>query len=287
VRELLAGRSKASGVLLPDGASVETWPDLGMAAPPAPDAAGEETDATLPYPSGEVGRRLVVNAASLAGPRDPYRPLPLPQAGAFLQQRYASMLPPEGVRARLDAFRRQWNGQAVRDDGTLYVFHIRRPLGFWQRCLGRQAGLAVCVHLTPPGAGPAGTTQLTLQVRPQGCGREEGVRLLKTMGPLLLDSAVAWFQVTAERRARERFPWPHPVQVRFVLAGGHLGEPVGCRGKDISPAGLGFYLPSTLPGSQVCVELAAPDAPPVTRPANVVRVQRFDNACCEVGAAFC
>jgi hypothetical protein len=113
------------------------------------------------------------------------------------------------------------------------------------------------------------------------------VQLLKTLGPLLLQSAAACFEVTAERRSQDRIVWHHPLQVRFVLPNRQLGDMVDCKGKDLSPTGIGFYLPAALPTTQVNIELEpAPQAPAVTVPANIVRVQRYHDDWYEVGAAF-
>jgi hypothetical protein len=211
----------------------------------------------------------------------------LPQiAVPFVQQRYISKLTPDLVRLKLDVFRREWQGQVLRDDDKLYMFHVPETVGFWERWVSRQAGLTVQVLLPPPGEVGL-TTHVTVKIKPFGCGPEQGVRLLKTWGPLLLQSAAACFEVTAERRRLERIVWQRPLPVRFVLPDRNLGDPVDGRGKDLSSGGVGFYLPATLLTAELNVNLdLTPDAPAVMLPAYVVRVQRRHDGWYEVGAAF-
>jgi serine/threonine protein kinase len=235
-------------------------------------------------PLNQILMEMVANAGGKApGPDEEM--LPLPESGDFLQQRYTSKLVLDLLRLKLDVFRRQWQGRLLRDDEKLYVFQVRQAGGFWQRVVGRQAGLTVRVLLAR--SVELASTQVTLQLTPFGCTREQGVQLLQTLGPLLLQSAAACFEVTAERRNQERIVWHRPLQVRFVLPNRQLGDLVDCKGKDLSLTGIGFYLPAALPTTQVNIDLEpAPAAPVVTVPANIVRVQRYHDDWYEVGAAF-
>src|SRR5262249_36205711 len=234
--------------------------------------------------------QIIGNLAGRAGPR---LLLPPPPEGLLREEngilrRYTSRLPLNLVRLKLDIYRRQWKGRVVHDDERLYEFHTRRSLSFWQRCLGQRAGLAVQVQLAPATAAPgAAATTVLVQLRPIHCSRDEGSQILEAIGPLLLESALDCFEMASERRAQERLTWPHPVAVRFVLPDRRLGEVVSCQGKDISRTGIGFYLPSSLPTTQICVELPTTrQTPGFSVAAQIVRLQRHDQRCFDVGAAF-
>ena len=58
-------------------------------------------------------------------------------------------------------------------------------------------------------------------------------------------------QNSTERRGHSRLKWNHPLMVTPVHDDGTAGEPILCKGKDISLTGIGFYLPHPLPTWQV------------------------------------
>jgi hypothetical protein len=62
--------------------------------------------------------------------------------------------------------------------------------------------------------------------------------------------------------------------------------PVECRGKDISPGGLGFYLPEELDTADVLIELPNSVHAGVTIPATLVRAKRCADGWYDVGALF-
>jgi serine/threonine protein kinase len=252
-------------------------------------AAGPDGDAAGPAEAAPLSVRQVITELLAATAADAYLRQPGDTASASaeaLRQRYRSPLPRKDVRSRLELFRKQWNGQLVRADGDGCVFQVVRSLSFWQRCIGRQAGLEVHVGLLPP-ADPPGPTEVILHLKPFGCTGGQGAPLLKGIGPLLLDSAAGCLQATAERRIQERLPWPHPLRVRFLTPDGDLGEPVECRGKDISLTGVGFHAPVPPPARQAWLALATPfHAAVITVPVRVVRTRPGDDGWCEVGAFF-
>ena len=91
----------------------------------------------------------------------------------------------------------------------------------------------------------------------------------------------------AEKRARDRLTYAHPVRVIPIGAEGQPEEAIECRGKDLSQSGMGFYLPHDLTTSEVLIELPNPQSPqPVKVHATLVRAQRCADGWYDVGALF-
>jgi serine/threonine protein kinase len=280
-----ADREVVARALDPDpGQRWETCTELVRRLEAAgPDAAGPESEGG-PLSVRQVITELLAAAAADAYLRQPGDAGP-PSSADVVRQRYRSPLPPAEVRPRLELFRKQWNGQLVREDESGYVFQVVRALSFWQRCIGRQAGLEVHLGLAP--ADPAGPTEVVLHLKPFGCSGGQGAPLLKGIGPLLLDGAATCLEATAERRVQERLPWPHPLRVRPQLPGGDLGDEVECGGKNIALTGIGFHAPARLTATQLWLTLTTPFHPaPLNVPARVVRSRPGADGWCEVGAAF-
>ena len=61
---------------------------------------------------------------------------------------------------------------------------------------------------------------------------------------------------------------------------------IECRGKDISPNGLGFYLPEEIATPDVLIQLNNPIHPDVVIPATLVRAKRCADGWYDVGALF-
>ncbi|MBI1917596.1 MAG: PilZ domain-containing protein, partial [Planctomycetes bacterium] len=90
-----------------------------------------------------------------------------------------------------------------------------------------------------------------------------------------------------ERRSGERVLWPHPVVLSYATPDRGRTETVECQGKDFSLAGMGLYLPATLPTSQVRLSLSTPAHPEaVSVSGSVVRIQRWDDQLFEAGVLF-
>jgi serine/threonine protein kinase len=226
---------------------------------------------------------LLATAAGMAFLQGP-RALPASTAsGEALHHRYTTQLPRTAVRQKLDLFRQQWTGQLLRASDELYSFQVRRSLSFWQRWLGRRARLEVQVQL--PVSGPP--TEVLMQVRPFGCGREQGQPLLTALAPLLFESAATCLQAAPERRVQARIPWEHPVQVCFVSGTREIGPRIDCRGKDLSLTGIGLFLPPELPSRQVQIFLRTPTRPEeIAVSASITRVQACSDGWYQVGATF-
>ena len=110
---------------------------------------------------------------------------------------------------------------------------------------------------------------------------------MKQMGPLLLESLQTSLLGSPERRSGERVLWPHPLEVSCVSPGRTRGQVLECQGKDVSLTGMGLYLPSALPSSQVQLRITTPATNDVlTLPGSIVRIQRWDDQLFEAGVIF-
>jgi serine/threonine protein kinase len=206
-------------------------------------------------------------------------------APAVLESRFGVSLSAVTVRHRLDGVRRQWNGREVRRDHENLVFLMKPPRSFWQRYATRSAALEVHIHLKEAPAQVGVPTEVTVTILPPHDAPELGDPVAKTLSQMLLESIRTSLQVEAKGRGQQRLPWPHPLKLWPVHAGGRLGEPVECQGKDLSLNGIGFYVPGEAPPKVVRLQLPKTDQnPAMTVPARVVRVQSFGDGWHEVGA---
>jgi serine/threonine protein kinase len=201
---------------------------------------------------------------------------------------FTAPLPIGTARLKLEEFRQQCQARAVREDEHNLVFRIVRPRNFWQQCTGRQPGLEVHVQLDRPSPVAPAPIDVRVQIRPYDCSRKHGEQLLREMASLLLESVRSCLQVNSERRqTAERLIWHQRLFVRPIYPDGKIGEPIECKGKDISLSGIGFYLPRPLPTTQIFLDLpASSGVAPATIPASIVRVQRCGDDWYDVGALF-
>jgi hypothetical protein len=206
-------------------------------------------------------------------------------ARAILETRFGVNLSATTVRHRLDGVRRQWNGREVRWNEETLVFLMKPPRSYWQRWAAKQVALEVHIHLQEaPPLVPA-PTEVSVAIMPADNELQPGEPVAKALGQMLLESIRAALQVNAKGRGHERLPWPHPLKLWPVHAGGRLGEPVDCQGKDLSLNGIGFYMPGEPPPKVIRLQLPRTDqTPAMTVPARVVRVQATGDGWHEVGA---
>jgi serine/threonine protein kinase len=236
-------------------------------------------------PLGDIIARLVKSAGGTAPPAEDAPTLWAEEN--MLRHQFSAGLPLGTARTKLDAYRQQCEGQLIRADEGLYVFHVDLPARFWRQWIGRQPGLEVQVSLARQHALAATPIEVAVQVRAFRCSHSRGVRLLEEIGTSLLEGLRATLLVSSEKRIQERLLWPHPLQVRAIHPDGTRGEPVACRGKDISLSGIGFYLPHELPTAEVSIELpATPLTPALSVPATLVRANRCADGWYDVGALF-
>jgi hypothetical protein len=165
-------------------------------------------------------------------------------------------LPLELAAYKLEGFCQQWQTRLEQSKSSRFMFRVASPVGFWQRCLGRQPGLSVKVEFGLSRTNPL-LTNITVQVTPAGCRRPEGEQVLRDLGPVVIESLRTHLHVDPERRAEKRFPWHSEVQVLPVFAAQQFGEPIACQGKDISLNGIGLYAPQQLQTDHIVIQLPA------------------------------
>jgi hypothetical protein len=209
------------------------------------------------------------------------------EGGQSLQHRCAVNLFPGAAQLRLEGFRQAWNAETVSRGGASFVLSVRTSVNFWERLIGRQVGLEIHVHMTPPARATQKLSEVGVVIRPFGCGRARAVKLLEEMGPALLESLRSHLQALPEQRAQERVLWNEPLRVHPVVAGLRLADGIDCLGKDISARGIGFFLPRPLAATHLYVNHPGrPQVADVAALVKVVRGQPCPDGWYEVGALF-
>jgi serine/threonine protein kinase len=205
--------------------------------------------------------------------------------GRSLHAQLSSCLPPGVIQLRLDGFRRQWGGQVIHRDEETFILEVKTPRSFWQRWMRRRPGLEVHVRLSGSPAMES-ASDITVDVRTRDLGRGQGAEAIQIIGLLLLQSLRGNLQTPPRRRAQERLVWRHPLQV-CPLRDGETGEPIECRGHDLSLSGIGFQAPVELPIGPVNLCLPqTPQTPALAMSARIMRVRRRDDGCWDVGATL-
>ncbi len=196
-----------------------------------------------------------------------------------------SPLPRGTIRTRIETLFAEWHARILRTSENAWLAEVRATTAGWRRWLRRAPGLQVAIMLSRPDSTANGSTGIAARVTANGT---HGERLLKELGPRLLDDLSTRLDVAPDRRMRDRLLWEHPLQVRFLLPDGRVGEPATARGKDLSLTGIGFYLPDEIPSAQITISLPTPflQPPSITLPATIVRAKRREDGWYEIGARF-
>jgi hypothetical protein len=257
---------------------VITWPATRV-VPAGPSELVPPLDQLLPRLLAGVGGGVQVQE------HDGIRYLLHP--GRALQHRCAAWLPPGVAQIKLTGFAQQWGAKVVECDERTFVCYVALPGTLWQRCLGRQAGLEVRVRLRQSPAPTGKLTEVDVEMTPHGGGEARRAQLLWQGAPPLLESLRRHLQARPEQRHQPRLVCQQPLSVADVRGGLELAPPVPCQGKDISPLGIGFFLPDQPSGSQVYLNLdGAPAAVALGVLARIVRARPCGDGWYEVGAAF-
>jgi hypothetical protein len=205
----------------------------------------------------------------------------LVRPGRGLEHRCNARLPPGTAALKLEGFREQWGAEVESADGRRFVYFLRSAGGGWRSWLGRQSGLRVQIDAPPPEGG--GLTEVVIEILPWRCAGDAAAKLLREAGPGVLDSVRTYLQPHPERRRHERLPVRRSVQV--LSADGAAEEGVVGETKDVSPGGLGLYLPCRPPAGELFVRLAGADGD-VLVPARVVRCRPLADGRFAVGLCF-
>jgi serine/threonine protein kinase len=212
---------------------------------------------------------------------------PPSEEGEVLEKRFMAVLPPEGALKKFDGFRQQWDARLVEGGDTFAIFHVSERSRSWLRWPGKAAALKVEIGWTKVNASTRKTPEVLVRVMARVPDCQASAALLVQLGPLLLESLQAHLLGSPDRRNGERILWPHSVAVCCIVAGRPRGAAIACHGKDLSVTGMGLYMPSALPSSQVQLSLQPPSLPePVLLPGSIVRIQRWDENLYEVGVLF-
>jgi serine/threonine protein kinase len=229
---------------------------------------------------------LVAHASATMPVAEPESWLPAPDGGVLLQCRFPASLPPGG-RLGFEGFRQQWQAETVRVEDNGCVFRVQTPTWFWQRWLGKPAGLLVEIHWTRSLPPVLTLPEVSVCIRAADRPGKAGAALVKDVGPALLECIRAQIQGNPERRSHERLFWAHPVQVTFQPAEGASGPGIEGQVKDISLAGMGLYLPCPVQGSTLRLRLQTALRPePIDLTGACVRSQRVAEGWFEVGVAI-
>jgi hypothetical protein len=191
------------------------------------------------------------------------------------------------LHCKISGFCEEWNARILCGDQRGYKLLLFLQPSFWQRFLGKQPGLEISVRLDTPKVASTSLSEVTVQIRPVGCSREHGEKLLKEVGPVVLDSLRANLQANPERRIRQRLRYDKPLLVSSTFLNNQQGTPMQAKGKDLSATGMGLYLPAEPQTQEVSLHVSVPGkSDPVVVPAKIVRVQPTKDGWFEVGARF-
>jgi hypothetical protein len=256
-------------------------PVIAVPTPGAPPPAGP-----LPTPA-EVTGELFRQATLALQVRQADALHYVVEPGVLLRHACAVRLLPSLARLKIEGFREHWNAALLEDRNGAFVFQVPLARSFWQRCLGREPALEVHLRLAPPREGPAGVTEVGVEIRPVRCPPAQTSALLAQEAPQLLQSLRSFLQVDPERRLLGRVPFPQAVAVFPVLDGHDLGDPLVCQGKDVSVKGIAFFTADRPASERLYVQsLLSPELAQVAVLGKVIRVQRGADGSCEVAVVF-
>ena len=245
-----------------------------------------QTPTAVPATPREMISKLFHEARELCA-RETDRPAAPANGGEVAEGRFVAILPPSNAIRKFEGFRQQWGGKLLEGSETSAVFRIEKKSRFGWLKWARTAAVLVEVRWTRPHGLMNKMPEVVVSVRPVPQSGSAGASLFREMARPILDSLQMHLLGNPERRSGERVPWPHPVTLSFASAGHGKSESLSCQGKDLSLAGMGLYLPATLPTSQVRVSLTSPTRPePFTVSGSVVRIQRWDDNLFEAGVLF-
>ena len=206
--------------------------------------------------------------------------------GMVLSHKFQAGLPLGTAKQKLENFHEQCLGERVYDEDNRLLIVVPLPTNFWGKWMGRQMAVEIEIRLARVNPASATPIEVSAALRTVRCNEKQSRKALEEIGPGILDNLRQLLLVNSNKRTQARLLWPHSVKVIPVQRSGERDEPVECRGKDISPGGMGFYLPEEIDTADVLIEIDNPVHPGVTIPATLVRAKRCADGWYDVGALF-
>jgi hypothetical protein len=260
----------------------------GQEPPASPPTARLRSTVRLRRPAAPTAPTLERRIAELIGAGSgPPRSSDLTPHPAGVRRRYVSQHLRGVLRLRLDGFQKFWGGELAEDGADRVLYRVALPQSFRSRYVAVTPALTVEVRLELPCLGAGALSEVVAEVRPaEGCGEAER-QMAREIGPLLLASLQNTLGLIEDRRGSGRVGWTAPLIAWPVWPDeGRVGEPIHCRGKDVSLSGAGFLSPVEPPSAMLRLRLAAQGRPAIDALARVIRVQGGPDGF-DVGAQFC
>jgi len=231
-----------------------------------------------------VMAELLAEAVEPSVVLDPAVWLTSPDGEAVLRSRFAASLPGFNTAQAVEGFRQRWNGQVTRCDQDSLTLAIGVPTRFWKRLFAGPPGLLMDLHWVRARPPAVPLPEVTVHIRAADRWARSQVSLLRQIGPALLESFRAYLQEHPERRVQERRLWTGPVNASFLLPDGQVSDRVLTHGKDVSLTGMGLYIPSVVPCSDIQLSFSTMSRQaPVQVSGKCVRVQRCAEDLYEAG----
>ncbi len=193
-------------------------------------------------------------------------------------------LPAEVGWRKLEAFLSRWKAEEIQVEGQSVLFQLhfqsdrRKRLFSW--------GAPVFEVKVQFGKVVNRRTEVAVTIRPLGKRGDQSRQSLEELAPLLLTDLHTYLLAEPERRIQERFDFRYQLRVAPSQHPQH-DQALECWGKDISPTGIGLYLPEKPAGSPVYIyQVADTEDACLPIPAAVTRVRPTEDGWYEVGARF-
>jgi len=262
-------------------------PPAGRPARRNPRSAVIRWLAAKPEPAGPPLERQIAEMLARAG-------LPVPQmrtdgttqepgavARRFISPQLRGLL-----RLRLGTFEKFWGAATVRQTADEFRYRIQLPASFRSRYPVGAPELDVEINLNLPHLTSGPLTEVEVRVRADGGAIQR--QMLDEVGPLLLESLRSTLDLQEDRRESDRVGWTEPLVVWPVWPQeDRIGDPLLCRGRDVSLGGLRLLAPAEPGSSLLWVQLGAgAHHAAIDSLARVVRVAAHGEGF-EVGVQFC
>lgn len=201
--------------------------------------------------------------------------------------RFTCGQPLGAARVKLEEFQRQWNATLLAETDRSVTLSMPQTQNFWDNMFKRKPSLETTISLARINPMTATPIDVSITMRTVDLSRKRSKEVLEAEAPTIIDSLGQHLLVEAEKRTKDRLLWAQMIRVIPILPDGSEDEAIECRAKDLSPTGIGFYLPHELTTTEVIIELTNNIHPPkIVIPATLVRAKPCPDGWYEVGAMF-